>query len=57
MHHFMKCASVGIVWFVVGMLTYTAWQVWKFEDDQRQATGRRYFSANPITEDSRYVTE
>jgi heme/copper-type cytochrome/quinol oxidase subunit 2 len=55
--HLIKCASVGIVWFVVGMLTYTAWQAWKFEDDQRQAIGRRYFSANPITEDSRYVTE
>jgi hypothetical protein len=57
MHHFIKCASVGIVWFVVGMLTYTAWQAWKFEDDQRQAIGRAQFAANPIAEESRYVVE
>lgn len=57
MHHFIKCASVGIVWFVVGMLTYAAWEACKLEDDQRQAIGRRHFAANPITEESRYVAE
>lgn len=57
MHTTLKCLSVGVVWFVVGMLTYASWEAWKFEDDQRQANGRRYFAANPITEECRYVTE
>lgn len=57
MHSAFKCLSVGVVWLVVGTLTYAAWEAWKIEDDQRQATGRRYFAANPIVEESRYVTE
>lgn len=57
MHSALKCLSVGVVWFVVGMLTYAAWEAYKIEDDQRQATGRRYFAANPIMEESRYVME
>jgi len=57
MEALLKCVSVGVVWFVVGMLTYAAWEAWKFDDDQRQATGRRYFAENPIMEESRYVIE
>lgn len=57
MEALLKCVSVGVVWFVVGMLTYAAWEAYKIEDDQRQATGRRYFAENPIMEESRYVVE
>jgi hypothetical protein len=57
MHSALKCLSVGVVWFVVGMLTYASWEAWKIEDDQRQATGRAHFAANPISEESRYVVE